>query len=52
MLTSGYTGTALDDGGVPADLPSFDKPYQREDLANKLRIVLGRIETPTSDGRA
>lgn len=50
LLTSGYTGTALDDGSVPADLPLLSKPYQREDLANKLRIVLGRIETAASGG--
>jgi signal transduction histidine kinase len=42
LLTSGYTGTALDDHSVPADLPLLNKPYQREDLANKMRIVLGR----------
>lgn len=52
LLTSGYTGTALDESSVPADLPLLNKPYQREDLANKLRIVLGRGEAHASDGRA
>jgi signal transduction histidine kinase len=42
LLTSGYTGTALDEQGVPADLPLLSKPYQRDELANQLRIVLGR----------
>ncbi|MBY0251521.1 MAG: response regulator [Methylobacterium organophilum] len=51
LLTSGYTGTALDDGGFLADLSLLNKLYQREDFANKLLIVLGRIETPASDGR-
>ncbi len=41
LLTSGYTGTALDEHAVPADLPLLSKPYQRDELANKLRIVLG-----------
>ncbi|ACB81929.1 multi-sensor hybrid histidine kinase [Methylorubrum populi BJ001] len=41
LLTSGYTGTALDDQGVPADLPLLSKPYQREELATKMRLVLG-----------
>lgn len=42
LLTSGYTGTALDDQGVPADLPLLSKTYQREELATKMRLVLGR----------
>jgi CheY-like chemotaxis protein len=42
LLTSGYTGTALDEQGVPTDLPLLSKPYQRDELANQLRIVLGR----------
>ncbi|MEG9524189.1 MAG: MASE4 domain-containing protein [Hyphomicrobiales bacterium] len=41
LLTSGYTGTALDEHAVPADLPLLSKPYRRDELANKLRIVLG-----------
>ena len=41
LLTSGYTGTALDDQGVPADLPLLSKPYQRDELATKMRLVLG-----------
>ncbi|GLS44235.1 hypothetical protein GCM10007884_22230 [Methylobacterium brachythecii] len=42
LLTSGYTGTALDEQGLPPDLPLLSKPYQRDELANKLRVVLGR----------
>jgi signal transduction histidine kinase len=42
LLTSGYTGTALVDGAVPPDVPLLNKPYQREDLANQLRVVMGR----------
>ncbi|GAB6842941.1 signal transduction histidine kinase [Methylorubrum rhodinum] len=42
LLTSGYTGTALDDQSVPADLPLLSKLYQREELATKMRLVLGR----------
>ncbi len=34
LLTSGYTGTALDEQGAPADLPLLSKPYQRDELAN------------------
>jgi signal transduction histidine kinase len=41
LLTSGYTGTALDEHAVPADLPLLSKPYRRDELANKLRVVLG-----------
>ncbi|GJE14969.1 Blue-light-activated protein [Methylobacterium longum] len=42
LLASGYTGTALGDQGVPADLPLLTKPYLREDLADKLRLIMGR----------
>lgn len=42
VLASGYTGTALVDGTVPPDVPLLNKPYQREDLANTLRVVLAR----------
>ena len=42
LLASGYTGTALGEQGVPADLPLLSKPYRREDLADKLRVVMGR----------
>ncbi len=41
LLTSGYTGTALDEHAVPADMPLLSKPYQRDELANKLRVVMG-----------
>lgn len=42
LLTSGYTGSALGDQGVPVDQPLLSKPYLREDLAEKLRVVMGR----------
>ncbi|WP_375454402.1 MASE4 domain-containing protein [uncultured Methylobacterium sp.] len=42
LLASGYTGSALGDEGLPADLPLLNKPYRREDLADKLRVVMGR----------
>ncbi|WP_375464090.1 MASE4 domain-containing protein [uncultured Methylobacterium sp.] len=42
LLASGYTASALGDQGVPADLPLLSKPYRREDLADKLRVVMGR----------
>ncbi|WP_449410629.1 MASE4 domain-containing protein [Methylobacterium komagatae] len=42
LLASGYTGTALVDGTVPPDVPLLNKPYQREDLANTLHVVLAR----------
>ena len=48
LLTSGYTATALDDHSVPADLPLLNKPYQREDLANKMRIVLAEPDLTLS----
>ena len=41
LLTSGYTATALGEHGVPADLPLLSKPYRRDELANKLRVVMG-----------
>ncbi|MDB5459477.1 MAG: hybrid sensor histidine kinase/response regulator [Caulobacteraceae bacterium] len=40
LLTSGYTGASLDQHGVPADLPLLGKPYRREELAEKLRLVM------------
>ncbi|MFD0934977.1 ATP-binding protein, partial [Methylobacterium trifolii] len=42
LLTSGYTNAALGEQGVPPDLPLLNKPYLREDLADKLRLVMGR----------
>jgi DNA-binding LytR/AlgR family response regulator len=42
LLTSGYTAAALTaDHGVPEDLEVLGKPYRCEDLANKLRLVVG-----------
>lgn len=42
LLSSGYTGAALGQSGVPEDTPILSKPYRREDLAQKLRMVLRR----------
>ncbi|MEH3061544.1 MAG: MASE4 domain-containing protein [Methylobacterium radiotolerans] len=44
LLASGYTASALAADGVPADMPLLRKPYRREDLAEKLRAVLGLAE--------
>ena len=40
LLTSGYTGAALQAHDVPGNLPLLGKPYGRDELANKLRVVL------------
>ena len=42
VLTSGYTATALSsEHGLPDNLNVVEKPYQREELAKKLRLVIG-----------
>jgi signal transduction histidine kinase len=42
LLTSGYTAEALAyEHGLPDDLLVLGKPYRHEDLANKIRIVIG-----------
>jgi signal transduction histidine kinase len=42
FLTSGYTATALSrEHGLPDNLNVVEKPYQREELAKKLRLVIG-----------
>lgn len=42
LLTSGYTAAALtSEHGLPEDVPLLGKPYRREELASKLRLVLG-----------
>ena len=41
LLTSGYTNEALaGEHGVPGDVPVLAKPYRREELADRLRVVL------------
>jgi CheY-like chemotaxis protein len=41
LLTSGYTGQALaGKEGLPAGLSLLPKPYRREELASRLRLVL------------
>ena len=40
LLTSGYAGAALDAHAVPQELPLLGKPYGRDELANKLRVIL------------
>ena len=43
LLTSGYAATALSrEHGLPDNLNVVEKPYQREELAKKLRLVIGR----------
>jgi signal transduction histidine kinase/CheY-like chemotaxis protein len=42
LLTSGYTAAALClDHGLPENLEVVAKPYRREELANKLSLVIG-----------
>ena len=42
LLTSGYTGVALaHEHGLPEDLPVLGKPYRRDELAARLRVVIG-----------
>jgi signal transduction histidine kinase len=42
LLTSGYTASALtQEHGLPEQMEVLRKPYRREDLANKLRLVIG-----------
>jgi DNA-binding LytR/AlgR family response regulator len=41
LLTSGYTAAALSlEHGLPDDLNVVGKPYQRDELAVKLRLVM------------
>ena len=41
LLTSGYTAVALSrEHGLPDNLIVLEKPYQREELANKLKLVI------------
>jgi signal transduction histidine kinase/CheY-like chemotaxis protein len=43
LLTSGYTAAALSqEHGLPDTLEVVGKPYQREELAKKLRLAIGR----------
>ena len=42
LLTSGYTAAALSlEHGLPDNLNVVEKPYRREELANKLKLVIG-----------
>lgn len=42
LLTSGYTASALSlEHGLPDNLNVVAKPYRREELANKLSLVIG-----------
>jgi CheY-like chemotaxis protein len=42
LLTSGYTGAALArEHGLPADVPVLGKPYRRDELAARLRVIIG-----------
>ena len=41
LLTSGYVGDAGQDALLQQDVPVLTKPYRRDELAEKLRLVLG-----------
>ena len=42
LLTSGYTAAALSfEHGLPDNLTVVEKPYRREQLAEKLRLMIG-----------
>jgi CheY-like chemotaxis protein len=42
LLTSGYTAAALSrEHGLPGDLELLGKPYRGDELARKLRLVIG-----------
>jgi CheY-like chemotaxis protein len=41
LLTSGYVGEFGADQVISEDLPVLTKPYRRDELAQKLRVVLG-----------
>lgn len=41
LLTSGYVGDAANNDLREIDLPVLNKPYRRDELAEKLRLVLG-----------
>jgi CheY-like chemotaxis protein len=41
LLTSGYIGELGKDQILDEGLPVLNKPYRRDELANKLRAVLG-----------
>jgi PAS domain S-box-containing protein len=41
LLTSGYVGEAGNNQVVEENLPLLTKPYRRDELAEKLRLVLG-----------
>ena len=42
LLTSGYVGELESDVSIGAELEVLGKPYRRDELASKLRVVLGR----------
>jgi len=42
LLASGYTAAALSlEHGLPNNLDIVEKPFRREELAQKLRLVIG-----------
>ena len=42
LLTSGYVGEPLTNKPISDDMDVLNKPYRRDELAQKLRVVLGR----------
>ncbi|TLU73253.1 ATP-binding protein [Lichenicoccus roseus] len=43
LLTSGYVGDGAAGQAIGQDLPVLNKPYRRDELAQKLRVVLGGL---------
>ena len=41
LLTSGYVGDGAAGQSIGQDLPVLNKPYRRDELAQKLRVVMG-----------
>ncbi|MBV8392565.1 MAG: MASE4 domain-containing protein [Alphaproteobacteria bacterium] len=39
LLTSGYSHAALQERGIPKDVPLLAKPYRRDELAERLRAI-------------
>jgi len=46
LLTSGYTAAALtNQHGLPEELPVLSKPYRRDELAARLRVIAGGLSS-------
>ncbi len=50
MLTSGYSAAALTDKhGLPKEFSVLGKPYRREQLAARLRVIIGGQASSNTD---